>query len=171
VIHHRDGRAVRAEIDAAGPEVARLTNDLLEATYGPRFSVAFETLRETKSKAGEYSEVFDVRVYDGGAERQVEQLSGGEKVVVGEAVGLAISIFNARKSGVRWQTIFRDETAGALDPENAARYVAMLRRALSLGGFTQCVFIAHLPAVYESADVQLRVEDGRVEWSSLSEAA
>lgn len=150
------------EIDAAGPEVARLTNELLTATYGPRFSISFETLREKKSKAGKFSEVFDVKVFDGSAERPVEALSGGEKVVVGEAVGLAISIFNARKSGVRWRTIFRDETAGALDPENATRYVAMLRRALELGGFEQCVFIAHLPAVYESADVQLYVTDGRV---------
>ena len=150
------------EIDAAGPEVARLTNELLDATYGPRFSIAFETLREKKSKPGEFSEAFDVRVFDGGAERAVEALSGGERVVVGEAVGLAISIFNARKSGVRWRTIFRDETAGALDPENASRYVAMLRKALALGGFEQCVFIAHLPAVYEAADVQLYVVDGRV---------
>ncbi len=156
------------EIDAAGPEVARLTNELLEATYGPRFSLQFETLREKKSKAGEFSEVFDVRVFDGGAERQVEALSGGERVVVGEALGLALSIFNARKSGIRWETLFRDETAGALDPENASRYVSMLRRALELGGFSQCVFIAHLPAVYESADVQVLIEGGRVDFAVVN---
>src|SRR6185369_12890040 len=91
------------EIDAAGPEVARLTNDLLEACYGPRFSVSFETLREKKSARGEYAEAFDVKVYDRGEVRQVEQLSGGEKVVVGEGLGLAIAIYQARKNRIQWR--------------------------------------------------------------------
>lgn len=148
------------EIDAAGPEVARLTNDLLESCYGPRFSISFETQRAKRD--GGMSEAFDVLVYDGAEQRPVEALSGGERVIVGEAISLALAIHNARKSGIRWRTLFRDETAGALDPENASKYVAMLRRALKLGGFEQCVFVAHLPQVYESADVQLYVADGRV---------
>jgi exonuclease SbcC len=151
------------EIDAAGPEVARLTNELLEACYGPRFSLAFETLREKKSRPGEFSEAFDVRVFDAGHERGVEALSGGERVVVGEALGLAIAIFNARKSGIRWRTLFRDETAGALDPKNAQAYVDMLRRALALGGFHQILFVSHSPEIWERADVRLRVAGGRVE--------
>lgn len=157
----RDG--VQAlEIDAAGPEVARLTNELLDACYGARFSISFETLREKKSARGEYSEAFDVQVYDHGHERTVEALSGGERVVVGEAVGLAISIFNARKSGVRWETLFRDETAGALDPANAQAYVQMLRRALSLGGFHQVLFVSHSVEVTDRADVRVFVHDGKV---------
>ncbi len=150
------------EIDAAGPEVARVTNELLEACYGSRFSISFETLREKKSARGEYSEAFDVKVYDQGHERTVEALSGGERVVVGEAVGLAIAIFNSRKSGIRWETLFRDETAGALDAVNAAAYVDMLRRALELGGFHQVLFVSHSPEVWERADVRLLVEGGTV---------
>ncbi len=166
----RDG--VQAlEIDAAGPEVARITNDLLEACYGPRFSITFETLREKRSAAGEFVEAFDIQVFDRGETRPVEALSGGERVIVGEAIGLAISIFNARKSGIRWQTLFRDETAGALDPKNAGRYVAMLRRAMQLGGFHQVLFVAHVPEVYEASDVQVHVADGAVRIGALREAA
>lgn len=150
------------EIDAAGPEVSRLTNDLLLGCHSGRFSIAFETLREKSSAPGQFSEVFDVRVYDHGAERAVEALSGGEKVVVGEAVGLAISIFNARKNGVRWRTLFRDETAGALHPEDAHAYVDMLRRALNVGGFDQVLFVSHSPEVWQRADARLLVEGGRV---------
>ncbi len=150
------------EISAAGPEVARLTNELLEGCYGSRFSIAFETLREKKSARGEYSEAFDVLVYDEGRERQVEGLSGGEKVVVGEAIGLALSIFNARRSGVRHQTLYRDETAGALDPKNAAAYVDLLRKARVMGGFEQVLFIAHQPEVCERADARLVVSKGTV---------
>jgi len=34
-------------------------------------------------------------------------------------------------------------TAASLDPENAQAYVEMLRRALTLGGFQQVVFVSH----------------------------
>lgn len=150
------------EIDAAGPEVAKLTNDLLEACWGAKFTIAFETLREKVSEKGAFTEVFDVRVFDEGQERQVEALSGGEKVIVGEAVGLALAIFNSRRSGVRWRTLFRDETAGALYPETATAYVDMLRRAMALGGFEQVVFVTHQPELWERADARLVVKDGRV---------
>jgi exonuclease SbcC len=151
------------EISAAGPEVAALTNELLEGCYGARFSLAFDTLREKKSARGEFAETFDVKVYDEGIERSAEALSGGERTVVGEAIGLAIAIYNARKSGIRWDTLFRDETAGALDPANAQAYVDMLRRALTMGGFWQVIFVSHSPEVWERADVRLHVGDGKVE--------
>jgi DNA repair protein SbcC/Rad50 len=150
------------EIDAAGPEVSSLTNELLTACYGPRFSISLETQREKKSAKGEFIEAFDVKVFDGGRQRQVEALSGGERVIVGEALGLAISIFNSRKSGIKWTSLFRDETAGALDPTNAQAYVQMLRRALRLGGFDQVIFVSHQEAVWQQADVRLIVEGGRI---------
>ena len=150
------------EIDAAGPQVSQVTNDLLVACYGPRFSIALETLREKKSAPGEYSESFDVRVYDRTQERAVEALSGGERVVVGEALGLAIAIVNARQSGIQWRTLFRDETAGALDPENAHAYVQMLRRAMELGGFDQILFVSHSPEVWQGADSRLLVSGGTI---------
>lgn len=149
------------EIDAAGPEVAAISNDLLEAG-GSAFRISFETQRAKKSKPGEFAESFDVRVYVGAEERLVEGLSGGEKVVVGEAIGLALAIYNSRKGGVKWRTLFRDETAGALDPQSAQAYVDMLRRALDLGGFDQAVFIAHQPEVYERADSRFYVSGGRI---------
>jgi len=150
------------EIDAAGPEVARLTNELLESCYGARFSISFETLREKKSARGEYAEAFDVKVYDTGQERAVEALSGGERVIVGEAVSLAIAIYNARKNNVRWSTLFRDETAGALDAQNASAYVDLLRRARALGGFDQVLFVSHSEHVWERADARLVVAGGRI---------
>lgn len=154
----RDG--VQAlEIDAAGPEVATITNELLASCYGARFSLTLETLAEKRD--GGTREVFDVRVYDGGAERSVEAYSGGEKVVIGEALGLALAIVNARKSGVRWETFFRDETAGALDPDNAVAYVRMMRRARELAGAHQIVFVAHQPEVWEAADAVVMIADGK----------
>jgi exonuclease SbcC len=157
----KDG-AQALEIDAAGPEVSRIANELLAVYPGEAFSIAFETLREKKSARGEYAEAFDVKCFHNGREKAVEVLSGGQAVVIGEAIGLAIAIHNARKSGVKWETLWRDETAGALDPEAAQAYVLMLRRARELGGFHQVIFIAHQPEVTEAADVRLLVDAGQV---------
>lgn len=157
----KDG-AQALEIDAAGPEVAAITNDLL---IGTPFSIAFETLREKRD--GGWSEVFDINVFDGGLPRTVETLSGGEKVVVGEGVGLGIATHHSRKSGRQWGTIWRDETAGALDPDSAIQYCQMLRRARAAAGAFQVIFIAHQELVWREADAQIYVADGRV---SLEEA-
>ncbi len=148
------------EIDAAGPEVAGLTNELLLACYGARFSLTLETLRAKQD--GGQKEVFDIVVYDNGQPRPVDALSGGEKVIVSEALSLALAIFNARKNSVTWETLWRDETAGALDPDNAAAYVRMLRRARQLGGFHQVIFVAHQADVWESADAKLFIDRGRL---------
>ena len=50
--------------------------------------------------------------------------------------------------GIRYETLFRDETVGALDAVNGKEYVRMLRRAMDLGGFHQVVFICHTPLVW-----------------------
>jgi exonuclease SbcC len=150
------------EIDAAGPAVAERANLLLDACYGPRFSLGFETLREKRSAKGEYTEVFEVYVWDRGTKRLYEDLSGGERVIVGEALSLALAIYNAQQSSVRWETLWRDETAGALAAGNAQAYVDMLRRAMEVGGFKQVIYVSHVPEVWARADVQVLVADGRV---------
>ncbi|MNK94822.1 chromosome segregation protein [compost metagenome] len=151
------------EIDAAGPEVSALINDLLLSCFGPRFTLSFETTAAKADGKGE-KEVFDIRIIDNerGREGKLETLSGGEKVILNEAISLALAIYNARKSGQRFETLFRDETAGALDPQNAERYMQMLRRALELGGFHQLVFIAHSQDLWEQADARVFVKGGKV---------
>ncbi len=152
------------EIDAAGPEVSALINELLNSCFGPRFTLSFETTAARADGRGE-KEVFDIRIIDNerGREGKLETLSGGEKVILNEAISLALAIYNSRKSGQRFETLFRDETAGALDPDNAQRYLSMLRRAKDLGGFHQLIFIAHQQELWEEADGRVFVRGGGVE--------
>jgi exonuclease SbcC len=152
------------EIDAAGPEVSALTNELLHACYGPRFSVSLETT-QLKADGKGTKEVFDLRVIDSerGIEGSADQLSGGEKVLVSEALSLAIAIYNTRRSSLPLLTLFRDECSGALSAGNALRYVEMLRRAIQLGGFHRCYFISHVPALWDLADARLWFHDGTCE--------
>jgi hypothetical protein len=66
----------------------------------------------------------------------VDDLSGGQFVFVNEASNLGIAVHNVRQGeGIRYETLFRDETVRAPDAVNGEEYLRMLRRAMDLGGF------------------------------------
>jgi exonuclease SbcC len=152
------------EIQAAGPEVSTLVNALLEGCFDNKFEIRFRTQRPKADGRGMVDD-FDVEVRNKNLDRTclVDELSGGQFVLVNEAVNLGIAIYNMRRGeGIRYETLFRDETVGALDAANSKEYVHMLRRAMDLGGFHQVVFICHTPLVWELADRSLKVGGGSV---------
>jgi exonuclease SbcC len=152
------------EIQAAGPQVSSLVNSLLEGCFDNKFEIRFRTQRPKADGKGMVDE-FDVEVRNKNLDRTclVDELSGGQFVLVNEAVNLGIAIYNMRQGeGVRYETLFRDETVGALDAANGKEYVRMLRRAMDLGGFHQVIFICHTPLVWELADTVLSVGAGCV---------
>lgn len=153
------------EIDAAGPDVSEIANTLLSECYGNRFCVDLVTTRLKKDGKGT-KEIFDLSVidYDTGYEGPASHLSGGEQVLVYEALALAIAVFNARKSNVPLRDLFRDECSGALTKDNSIRYIAMLRRALDLGGFDKCYFIAHQEWLHELADGEIKVTRDAIDY-------
>jgi exonuclease SbcC len=152
------------EIQAAGPQVSILVNSLLEGCFDNKFEIRFRTQRPKADGKGMVDD-FDVEVRNKNLDRTclVDELSGGQFVLVNEAVNLGIAIYNVRQGeGVLYETLFRDETVGALDAVNGKEYVRMLRRAMDLGGFHQVIFICHTPLVTELADCILSVVDGCV---------
>jgi exonuclease SbcC len=152
------------EIQAAGPQVSTLVNSLLDGCFDNKFEIRFRTQRPKADGKGMVDD-FDVEFRNKNLDRTclVDELSGGQFVLVNEAVNLGIAIYNMRQGeGIRYETLFRDETVGALDAMNAKEYVRMLRRAMDLGGFHQVIFICHTPLVWELADRILSVGDGRV---------
>jgi exonuclease SbcC len=151
------------EIDAAGPRVSTIANELLRASHGARFEVHVVTSKAKTSGKG-FTENFSVEVIDHvrGNASDLANLSGGEKVIVDEAIRLAISLFRNEELKTPWKTLWRDETTGALDAENAGKYIAMLRKAQEIGGFDQVVFIAHQQDVIEAADARVELVNSRV---------
>jgi exonuclease SbcC len=138
------------EIQAAGPQVSILVNSLLEGCFDNKFEIRFRTQRPKADGRGMVDD-FDVEVRNKNLDRTylVDELSGGQFVLVNEALNLGIAIYNMRQGeGIRYETLFRDETVGALDAANAKEYVRMLRRAMDLGGFNQVIFICHTPFVW-----------------------
>lgn len=156
----RDGLPV-LEIDAAGPTISALTTDLLTACFGARFSVELVT-QQAKADGKGVKESFTVAVTDNSAgdTRDIADLSGGEQVIVAEALMAATAVFVNQRSVAPVRTCWRDETTGALDPENSQRYLAMLRRLHELGGFEKTLFISHNPDISAQADAQIQLRDG-----------
>lgn len=149
------------ELDAAGPRVSTLANELLADAYGSRFQLRFETQAALANGKG-VKETFDIVVVDAerGREGDGEDLSGGEKVIVGEALGLAVGLFHAQSAGANLGTVIRDETVGALDPENGQRYMSMLRAFLRVGRVHQLLMVSHAPAITALADRVINVDNG-----------
>lgn len=157
----KDGLPV-LEIDAAGPTISAYTNELLAVCFGTRFTVDLLT-QQAKADGKGMKDAFTVAVYDnlrGGEPRDVADLSGGEQTIVAEALMNAIALYANQRNPVPIRTAWRDETTGALDPENAQRYLQMLRKVHDLGGYVHIVFITHNPEVAAMADAQIRVAGG-----------
>jgi exonuclease SbcC len=151
------------EIDAAGPEVSELINELLAACFGPRFTCSLRTVRPA-GDGRKQAEVFDLQILDGerGTDaRAAGNYSRGEQTLISEALKLALAIFNARRQSVPIRTLWRDECDGPLEPRLAVAYPSMLRRAMELGGYQWVYLISHRPDVYDQADTVINVADGR----------
>lgn len=145
-------------IDDAGPALAGLTNDLLLACYGARFTVSIHTLVETGK--GEQREGFDIVVHDGdsGESKSVGLMSGGERVLVNECLIRAIALYLAQNTGRRYATLFSDEADGPLDPERKRMFMAMKREVLRLGGYSREFFVSQTPELTAMADVVIDLD-------------
>jgi exonuclease SbcC len=153
----RDG-IQSAEVDSAGPELTELINDLLRTCHGPRFTVSVETQR-LNADGKKTIEECNIRVIDtvAGTDKEVREHSGGERVILGEAISLALTMLACRRAGWERPTLIRDESAAALDPGNARAWVAMMRRAVELTGADRLLFVSHSPEVIEMADHRIEV--------------
>lgn len=98
----------------------------------------------------------------GGEQRDLGDLSGGERAVVEEAVRAALSIYVNMRNRQPIRTIFRDETTGALSPDNVAPYVRMLRKLRELSHADQVMFITHSQEAADMADAVVEIKDGAV---------
>jgi exonuclease SbcC len=153
------------EIDAAGPGLSQSINDLLRTCIGPRWTVSVETTRMS-ADGKKQIEGCDVLVTDNlkGKVLTGEALSGGQKVIIGEAISLALSMMALKRAGITGATLVRDESGAALSPGYAPKYLAMLRKACEMVGASKILFVSHNPEAQELADSVVRInEDGTLD--------
>lgn len=159
-----DLEAMRAlEIDAAGPTLMAVANDILRTCHGPRWSVTIQTTRQ-HSKQKREIEDFIVLVHDGQSGRTVsgERLSKGEGVVVGESLALAVTVLGCQHAELQEPTLVRDETGDGLSTQNGHVYVAMLRYAAGKVRASKVLLVSHREELAAAADTTLLVQGGRV---------
>lgn len=142
------------ELDAAGPAVSMIANELLTSTFGSRYQIAFETTRAS-SDGKKQIETFEIRVYGPDGEKQIEDLSGGQRVWVEKAIQEAISIYLTEKSGREYLTSYSDEYDGALDPDNKQCFLDMLRESFRIGRRHHTLLITQTPEVWQQVQQRL----------------
>jgi exonuclease SbcC len=149
-------------IDQALPELSTLATDLLRECLGESlFTITLSTQRDASS-GDKRIETLDVIVTRGGDPVDAAVLSGGEAVLVSEALSLALACYVATRTGRRIETLLRDEVGAALDVDRAPAYARLLRRAAALGGFRHVLYVSHQPRAIELADASLEVRQGAI---------
>ena len=117
-----------------------------------------------ETQKGELRETFDIVVFDAeavsgsSAEKSISLMSGGERVWLNECLARAIALYQGQMSGQKYQTLFADESDGALDTAKKEQFVKMKRTVLELGGYEREIFITHTPELWDLADVVIDVE-------------
>ena len=156
----RDGLQA-LEIDAALPELTERANDLLHSCHGSRWTVRIESTRAS-ADGKKQIEGLAVWVLDtqAGREGPGETYSGGERVILAEAVALPLVALWCERQGVERPTLVRDESGAALSAENATAYVAMLRRAASWIGADKVLVVTHSDEIRRLSDATVVVADG-----------
>jgi len=150
-------------VDRALPEIGALATDLLRECLGESLFTITLTTQKTSADEKKLLETLDVLIRRGGDVLGAELLSGGEGVLISEALSLAITLFNAsRAGGKRSYTLFRDEVGANLDAERAPAYTRLLARAAKIGGFDKVLFVSHNVEALALADARLGISNGAV---------
>lgn len=150
------------EIDAAGPEIAGIANDLLQETFGSKFQIQIVTTRPSADGKRDL-ECFDVMVFNNGDRQSISTLSGGEKVCIEEGALLqAISLYRRSRSKKPLQTMFLDEADGDLSQANAENYLRMIENAHKSGHTNHTFFITHRPELLLHINNIIRLDEGGI---------
>lgn len=148
---------IAMQIDDAGPAISALANSLLDDCYGGRFQITLVT--QAKTAAGIQKEAFLIQVEDThrGETKLLDAMSGGEKVWINECLVRAIALHIAQTSDSRFETLFSDESDGALDPERKRQYMQMKRSVLERGGYSREYIITQTPELLNLCDAVIDV--------------
>lgn len=148
---------VAMQIDDAGPAIAGITNTLLQDCYGGRFQITLVT--QAPTAAGIMKEAFLIQVEDThrGEIKLLDDMSGGEKVWINECLVRGIALYIAQAADIQYETLFSDESDGALDPERKRQYMEMQRAVVDRGGYSREYIITQTPELLNLCDAVIDV--------------
>lgn len=145
---------------AKGDEFSRFAQSL---TLSQLIGLANRRLRDLsdrylllKPRDGE-DDLYVLDQYQGGAERTVTSLSGGETFTL--SLGLALALSDLASQNVQIESLFVDEGFGTLDPESLDTAIVMLEKLQQESQKTIGI-ISHRHEIKERISVQIQVEKG-----------
>lgn len=145
---------------AKGDEYSRFAQGL---TLSQLIGLANRRLRDLsdrylllKPRDGQ-DELYVIDQYQGGAERTVTSLSGGETFTL--SLGLALALSDLASQNVQIDSLFIDEGFGTLDPEALDTTIVMLEKLQQESQKTIGI-ISHRHEIKERISVQIQVEKG-----------
>lgn len=125
-------------IDSALPQLQDILETLLEK-LNHKYTIKLSTQEETKGNKAK--ETLDIIVGDWMGERDIRDFSGGEQKLLKSVIRIALAVFQAQRSGSRYEILIIDEAFDALDRENAMKVLEIL--ASLQDRFNQIIIISH----------------------------
>ena len=145
------------EIDSVAPMISSNTNEILNMSFGPAYSVKLRTQTEDGREALDI-----IIIGEDGEEVLLDNMSGGQKCWILMCIRLAMTLISKMKSGKKFLTGFSDEIDGQLDVGRAIDFMKMYRAFMQLGGFESFYFISHKPECTAMADHVLNFGNGGI---------
>lgn len=140
------------ELSTASPEIADIANNILREIFEDRFIINFDTQRDTKDNRK--IDDFVITVFDSrsGRTKRLDWISGGEGLLIKQALYYAFSVIRARRTGLNFKTRFLDESDGAFDGETRVEYLKMIKSAHDQCNAVQTLLITHSQEIKEVLD-------------------
>lgn len=125
-------------IGSALPQLQDISSNLLEQ-LDHKYTIKFDT--QELGKNNKAKETLDIIVGDWRGERDIRDFSGGEQKLLKSINRIALAVFQAQRSGSRYEILIIDEAFDALDRENAMKVLEIL--ASLQDRFNQIIVISH----------------------------
>lgn len=139
------------ELEAALPEITEIANNILHNSYGEKFTIGFDTLREgSKGLVEDFNIVITNNIT--GFTSPMAMLSSGELVWIKQALYYAFSIIRSNATGFSFKTRFMDESDGSLDSDMRVKYMKMIEAAHIAGSANKTILITHSQEIKDVAE-------------------
>jgi len=136
------------------PELADVTNEILDRLPGNTLRVDFATQRDRASGDGAI-ETLDILISDEFGQRPYELYSGGEAFRINFALRVALSLLLAQRAGRRLETLVIDEGFGTQDAKGREGLVQALQAVQDR--FALILVITHIEELKEQFPQRIEV--------------
>lgn len=152
----RDGLQAVA-VETVCNRIAQTATEIFQQTCGPTWSIRFASTRGTDGKVIEQARWMAVKHADG-KEREVRATSGGEEVMLTNAILFAFAAELQERTSPVEATAIVDETSGALRGENQEKWVSLLRTGAERAGMERVLMVPpDSPTILHVAEAVIEV--------------